>query len=117
MVTLGPCESAALLIVQSTGLCHRHFMPKRWIVTYTGDVYDRINGPDEGDFSSLLRVEAKNKPTKVVIADEMSVVGGALVFKTGGEADVVFSPTSYWIVELDKSFAAEQSAGQASTSP
>jgi hypothetical protein len=80
-------------------------MPKRWIVTYTGEVYDRINGADQDQFSSLLRDEAKNKPTKEVIADEMAVNGGALVFKTGGEVTVVFSPTSYWLVELDKTFA------------
>jgi hypothetical protein len=91
-------------------------MPKRWIVTYTGDVYDRINGADQEDFSSLLREEAKTKPTKAVVADEMAVNGGALLFKTGGEVTVVFSPTSYWLVELDKTFAAEQAAEQASES-
>jgi hypothetical protein len=91
-------------------------MPKRWIVTYTGDVYDRINGANEDDFSNLLRETSTNKPTKAVVADEMGVNGGALVFKTGGEVSVVFSPTSYWLVELDKTFAAEQ-AGQAGQAP
>ena len=108
MVTIGPGGSAALLIVIGTGLCHRRGMPKRWIVTYTGDVYDRINGADQDQFSSLIRAEEKNRPTKLVVADEMGVNGGALVFKTGGEVITVFSPTAYWIVELDKSFAAQQ---------
>ena len=92
-------------------------MPKRWIVTYTGDVYDRINGANKDDFSGLLRETTTNKPTKAVVADEMTVVGGALVFKTGGEVTTVFSPTSYWLVELDKTFAGEQAAEQASKSP
>jgi hypothetical protein len=113
MVTIGPGGTTALLIVNGTGLCHRRRMPKRWIVTYTGDVFDRINGADQDQFSSLLKAEARNKPTKEVEADEMSVNGGALVFKSGGEVTTVFSPTSYWLVELDKSFT----AGKAAESP
>lgn len=72
-------------------------MPKRWIVTYTGAVFDVLNGPNGGQFS---RLEAK-PPTTEVVADEMQVNGGALVFKTGGEVQVVYGPTSYWLCELE----------------
>jgi hypothetical protein len=92
-------------------------MPKRWIVTYAGDVYDRLNGANQDDFSNLLRETSTNKPTKPVIADEMSVNGGALVFKSGGEVTTVFGPTSYWLVELDPTFKGGQAAEQASESP
>ncbi len=85
-------------------------MPKRWIVTYAGEVYDRINGANQDDFSGLIREAGTNKPTKPVVADEMAVNGGALVFKTGGEVTTVFGPTSYWLVELDKTFAPDQAA-------
>ena len=91
-------------------------MPKRWIVTYTGDVYDRINGADQDQFDSLVRQDERIKPTKLVVADEMTVNGGALVFKSDGEIVTVFSPSAYWLVELDKSFAAEQAAAEGSDS-
>ena len=91
-------------------------MPKRWRVTYTGAVYDRINGADQDQFTSLLKDEARNKPVKEVDADEMTVNGGALVFKTGGEVTTVFSPDAYWLVELEDSFAAEQGADPGASS-
>jgi hypothetical protein len=71
-------------------------MPKRWIVTYSQTVFAAINGPDEGQFASL----ATRSPNRVVVADELTVDGGALVFTVDGEATLVFGPEAYWQVEL-----------------
>jgi len=70
-------------------------MPKRWKVTYAGAVFDAANGPHGGQFSAL-DVKA---PTRIVEADEMEVNGGAVVFSTDGDVELVFSPDAYWLVE------------------
>jgi hypothetical protein len=71
-------------------------MPKRWIVTYAGAVFDRLNSADEGQFGSLT----VRSPNRTVEADELEVSGGALVFSVNGEETLVFGPGAYWLVEL-----------------
>ena len=73
-------------------------MPKRWRVTYAEAVFDAMNGPNAGQFSTL-RAEA---PTRVVEADQVEVAGGAVVFSTDGEIDLVVSPDAYWLVEREE---------------
>lgn len=84
-------------------------MPKRWIVTYTASVFDTMNGPSGGQFA---RLEVKS-PTRVVEADDMEVNGGAAVFSTAGEIDLVLGPDAYWLVERDNS--GDTSSGAVST--
>ncbi|MDX6324478.1 MAG: hypothetical protein QOK15_832 [Nocardioidaceae bacterium] len=75
-------------------------MPKRWIVTYTGEAFDRLNVAKPDEFSTSGE---RGGPGRVVEADELQINAGALVFKTRGEVHLVFGPTSYWLVELQES--------------
>jgi hypothetical protein len=85
-------------------------MPKRWIVTYAGTVFDRLNSADQGQFGSLT----VRSPLRTVEADELTVNGGALVFTVNGEATLVFGPDAYWLVELQDDTPAADGLDQGS---
>jgi hypothetical protein len=73
-------------------------MPKRWIVTYSGEAFDRLNSTKAGQATTSGE---RGGPGRVVVADELQVNSGALVFKVRGDVSLVFGPTAYWVVELE----------------
>ena len=86
-------------------------MPKRWLVVFSGAVFDRYSADPE---DVLTRAGEVKGPSEVIEADDLTVHGGALVFRVAHVVVRVLAPGSYLFVRLLPPEASQQSSQDAS---
>ena len=71
-------------------------MPRQWKVVYSGAVTADVSGSADYGFADS---GALSGAEKLVVADQLRVRSGALIFIKRGSVKEVFAAGSYWYVQ------------------